>query len=64
MKIKILKATVCGGKGVKKGATVTASDRDVRFLIATGKAEAVKAKAKEKKDKNDKAIKTEDLETR
>ena len=44
MKIKILQGTNCGGKRVKPGQTVDASDRDANYLIATKKAEKVDAK--------------------
>lgn len=42
MKLKIIRATVCGGKPVEVGEVVDASERDARTLIALGKARPVK----------------------
>ena len=38
MKVKALKPFGVAGKGVKKGQECEVSERDARFLIATGKA--------------------------
>lgn len=43
-KIKLLKATVSGGKAHKLGAVIDASDADAHFLVGRGKAEYVDAK--------------------
>ncbi len=42
MKIKILRATMCGGKRVEKGQIVEASDKDANLLIGIKKAEPTK----------------------
>lgn len=63
MKIKILKSTVAGGKTHKAGSTADVPDKDGRFLIAMGKAEA-KGKRGGKEVLADKALSTKDLETR
>jgi len=68
MKIKILKATSCGGKVRKVGATVDASDRDGRLLIGLGKAEEAKNAPKKepakKKAPSNKKVSVDSLETR
>ncbi|CAN8142204.1 hypothetical protein THIOSC15_3450009 [uncultured Thiomicrorhabdus sp.] len=46
MKVKLNKAQIANGKACKSGATVEVSDRDAKYLIASGRAEQVKAKAK------------------
>lgn len=38
VEIQILRATVCGGKRVEAGDTITASGKDARTLLAMGKA--------------------------
>lgn len=43
MKIEILKMTMCGGRRVKAGAVVEASDRDAAFLVNTRRAKRVSA---------------------
>jgi hypothetical protein len=64
MKIKILKATPCGGKVRKAGATVDASTSEGRLLVNLGKAEEVGKKNPSNKAPANKALSTEDLETR
>lgn len=44
MKIKIIRGTVVNKKAVEPGDTVETSDRDGKYLIALGKAEAVENK--------------------
>lgn len=41
MKIRILRDTVVGGKAVKAGQVVEASEADSRYLLAAKKAEVV-----------------------
>jgi len=41
VKIKILRDTVCGGKNVKKGQTIDASEKDANELLRIEKAELV-----------------------
>ena len=46
MKVKILKQCVVAGKTAKVDAVIETNDKDGKYLIAIGKAEATKAKAK------------------
>lgn len=41
--IRILRNTVCGGKWVKAGEEVVASDQDAHILVTMGKAERLAA---------------------
>jgi len=46
-RIKILRPTVCGGKPVKVGDIVTATEKDARTLLAMGKAVPAEMQTKE-----------------
>jgi len=67
MYIKFLKNTVADGSPRMKGTSAEISDRDARYLIASGSAEEAKkpkAKAKAKKAPVDRSVDAGDLESR
>ena len=51
MKIKMLRSSVCDRKDVYKDQIVDASEKDAKFLISIGKAEAVEAEKPNKTKK-------------
>lgn len=51
VKIKILKATVCGQKRVEAGKVIDATQKDARTLIAMKKAELISGKVSNKAEK-------------
>lgn len=63
MKIKILKATVCG-KFVKAGEIIDASDGQAKVLIGMGKAEVHVEPAKAKPAKVEKAEKVKEAKAK
>ena len=60
--IRILKNTVCDGKTVKADAVIEASEKDARYLIASGKAE--ETSKPRPKPKANKSVKTDEIEKR
>ena len=72
MQIKMLESTNCDGKLAKVNEVVNASDKDGRYLVATGQAEVFSGEAEEKpsrkrtvkKSPANKAVTTDELETR
>lgn len=69
MKIKLLKASVVGGKPYKAGAVVDVTDSEARFMVNINKAVAYTAPKPKKEPASksapeNKAVKIDELETR